>query len=443
MWRLDRRPAPVPVTPRSLRAIISGVAAVVVWASCSDTTAPVSAVVLRASADSLFFGDSLQLDAVALGDSAAVAAPTFVWTSSDTSIAIVDSAGMVLGVSTGSATITAEFRGRRAEFAVRVVLYRADGGVSFGSMARGSRIPLCALASDGSPYCEGSADDGLTLFTPLPNRGDLVFTSFHVSNHSRCGLTTASLMYCWGRNGHGHFGTGMPVTFQSDDAPVLGAGGRTFKALAVGGHSQTCGVNAEDDVAYCFGHNDFGQVGRGPRAAEDTVVAPIEGAPKAIAVATTEFDSCLITLDGAPMCWGGGSTTPTAAASPEPLTSVSIGGAQKCAFGASRTLYCWGLNAHGETGVGISDNSIAAPTEVVIGVEFADVFPGAFATCAVTGDGALYCWGDFQPRSVSSRLGDARYAPVRLLPELSFKSVAIHVGRTCGVTIDGRLYCWK
>jgi alpha-tubulin suppressor-like RCC1 family protein len=235
-------------------------------------------------------------------------------------------------------------------------------------------------------------------------------------------------MYCWGRNGHGHFGNGMPESFTSDTAPVLGAHGRTFKALTVGGHSQTCGVNAEDDIVYCFGHNDFNQIGRDPRSGDDTAVAPVEGEPRGRAVATTEFRSCLISLDGQPMCWGDRAATPTLAPAPEPMTSVELGGSQACGFGESRTLYCWGFST---------------PTPVTSDVEFEAVFPGAFATCAVTAEGALYCWGDFQPHWNSARLGDARHAPIRILPEFRFKSVAIHVGRTCGVTTDGELYCWQ
>jgi hypothetical protein len=435
----------MPVTRRQCRAIACCIAGVALYASCNDATAPVSDVILRASADSLFFGDSLQLDAVALGDSATVSAPAFLWTSSDTTVALVDSRGMVRGLSTGVATITAEFGGRRSEFVVRVVLFRADGGVSFAAMARGIHDPVCALSIDGQPYCEVLDDELRPTFVPLPGGGGLIFTSFHVSFHSQCGLTTLGLMYCWGRNGHNHFGNGTPQSFRADSAPALGAHGRTFKALTVGGHAQTCGVNAADDVVYCFGHNDFSQVGRGTRSGEDTAVAPTGGSPRGKAVTTSEFRSCLLTLDGGPMCWGGDGQTPVPVPAPEPFASIANGGGHSCAFGESGTLYCWALNASGEAGVGSNEGEVAEPTPVTGGIEFADVFPSGLSTCAVTADGALYCWGDFAPLSVSSRLGNARFSPVRILPALRFRSV-MSIGlarRTCAVTTDGRLYCWK
>jgi hypothetical protein len=424
--------------------LVAAIAALATFASCRDATAPVSAVILRAPSDSLFFGDSLQIDAVALSDSATVSAATFAWTSSDTAVAIVDSAGMVLGVSTGTATITAEFGGRRAEFVVRVVLYRVDGGVTFAAMARGTSDPLCALSVEGVPYC-APPDPMPVDFAPLPGSDGLVFTSFHTSFHSRCGLTTLGLMYCWGRNGHGHFGNGMPATFTADSAPALGAHGRTFKVLSVGGHAQTCGINADDDVVYCFGHNDFGQVGRGERSGSDTAVAPITGEPRAKAVATADFIGCLLTLDGEPMCWGGGSIPPAPVSAPEPFTFIAIGGGQPCAFGASRTLYCWRLNESGEAGVGNNERVIEAPTPVVGSIQFDAVFPSGLSTCAVTADGALYCWGKFAPLSVSSRLGERAYAPVPVLPGFRFTSVATAgiARRTCAVTTEGRVYCWQ
>jgi hypothetical protein len=141
--------------------------------SCDDATAPdpasvlVQGVVIRASTDSLFYGGSMQFVAVAVGDSATVRAPLFTWTSSDPEVAIVDSAGIVHGLSTGQSRITASFAGRRAEFVVRVVLYPVGGGVSFASMAHGIGAPMCALSADGWPYCEADGSDFPSTFAPL------------------------------------------------------------------------------------------------------------------------------------------------------------------------------------------------------------------------------------------------------------------------------------
>lgn len=418
------------------------VAAATVVASCTSSTGPsVRSVIVRAPAESLFFGDSLQMIAVATGDSATVANPRFAWTSSDTTVAVVDSLGKVIGVSTGTATIAAAVGGHRDEYSVRVVLNRVDGGVEFSAMARGVWPSLCALSTEGAPYC-GTFGFGVpTPFEPLPKNDGLVFTTFHTSEDSRCGLTDAHLMYCWGMNDHGHFGLGLPYSFRSDTAPVLGAGGRTFAALSVGGHSHTCGVNRADSVVYCFGHDDMNQVGRGSPALDDTVVGPTGGAPRGTAVTTEDERNCLVTLDGDLMCWGRAIATPTLVQASVSFTTVVTGRLQTCALTASQDLYCWGRNLSGDVGVG-SASPVEVPTLVGGSLKFAAFSPGRDATCAVTPDGALYCWGAFHPKSVSGRLGDARNAPVRVLPGLRFKSIASQVTRACGITTDGRMYCW-
>ena len=279
---------------------------------------------------------------------------------------------------------------------------------------------------------------------PLPGNLGRTFTSFHTSRHSRCGLEDTGLMYCWGRNASGHFGNGVPNSFWTDTA-VVGAHGRRFKVLSVGGHSHTCGVNATDDVVYCFGHDDLNQVGRGSPLPDDTAVAPTGGEPRGKAFTTADNRNCLLTLDGQPLCWGGGVRTPTPVPAPEPFTFIATGGGQTCAFGESGTLYCWGGNRKGEAGVGSSEWQIPAPTPVLSDIRFHAVFPMSDATCAVTADGALYCWGDFSPRWVSARLGEQRRTPVRVLPQVRFRSLStgVFVFRACGVTTDGRLYCWQ
>ncbi|HKS07248.1 MAG TPA: Ig-like domain-containing protein [Gemmatimonadaceae bacterium] len=411
-------------------------------ASCLEPIGPtVTSVVVRAPMDSLLYGDSLRIVAIATGDSAAVANPQFTWTSSDTTVAVVDSLGTVLGVSPGVATISAQLGPFSDEFTVRVMLSRFDAGVAFETMSRGFWRPLCALSVTGAPYCADEDATDPTPFAPLPKNGDLVFTSFNTSEDSRCGLTNAGLMYCWGQADHGHWGNGMPSSFRSDTAPSLGAGGRTFIALSVGGHSHTCGVNAADSVVYCFGHDDLNQVGRGSPLANDTVVAPTGGAPKGIAVTAEDHRNCLIGLDRALICWGQQVATPTPVPTPEPMAEVLTGRPHTCALAVTRKLYCWGTNTAGQLGVG-NTSSASTPTLVAGNLEFTFFASTELATCAITSDGALYCWGDFHPLAVSSRLGAARYTPVRILPQYRFKSYAATT-YACGITTDGQLFCWQ
>jgi alpha-tubulin suppressor-like RCC1 family protein len=102
--------------------------------------------------------------------------------------------------------------------------------------------------------------------TPTPVAPGLKFRSLSVGAEVACGLTDDGAAYCWGDHLHGALGDGrMRDPDNPNDrprmtpAPVLG--GRTFQTVVVGTWS-ACGLMAEG-VAYCWGLNDYGQLGDG------------------------------------------------------------------------------------------------------------------------------------------------------------------------------------
>jgi hypothetical protein len=426
-----------------MRQLLLAMCLTVALACSEDSTSPrVTSVELRAPADSLVFGKSMRFVAIATGDSAIVAAPRFAWTSSDTNIAVVDSLGTVIAISPGAVTITADFGGYSDRLSLRIVVHRSDGGVQFTALSRGLARPLCAIAVSGAPYCDspGSIEPG--IFTPLPGNAGRRFSSFSVSEDSQCGLTDQYQMICWGRNNHWHFGNGLPDRLTGSDTAVLGANGREFLALSVGGHSHSCGVNRADSVVYCFGHGDLRQLGRSTFL-DDSVPRPIEGSIRGLVVTAADTRSCVVDVGGQLVCWPVQPLSlPGLVTAPEPMASVASGRQQTCAVAVARSVYCWGRNDSGELGLG-SSAPTATPTRIAGNETFSDVFPGIDHTCALRTDGALFCWGSFHPRVVSSRLGNGRLAPRPILPTLRFVSVAADDRRMCGVATDRKLYCWQ
>jgi alpha-tubulin suppressor-like RCC1 family protein len=84
-----------------------------------------------------------------------------------------------------------------------------------------------------------------------------------------CGLTMGGAVYCWGANRLGQLGTNAAIDicsfggndFPCTSVPVLVAGGIDFVSLATG-NEFACGV-ARDGAAYCWGRNEYGQLGDG------------------------------------------------------------------------------------------------------------------------------------------------------------------------------------
>ncbi|MEQ1694043.1 MAG: hypothetical protein ABMA00_22320 [Gemmatimonas sp.] len=431
------------------------------WSCGEGPAAPiahVTAVTLQSPNDSLFLGRTMRLTAAATGDSTIGTSPRFIWTSSDTNVVVVDTLGTALGVGVGSAIVRAELQGQRAQDTVRIVLQRADGGITFtDGSANDSKS--CALAS-GVVYCRAAptAADTTPLMVRMRGAAGLAFTAVEGSLHAACALNTDGRIMCWGGNAHYLFARGGTVV--ADTGPIAVRTTRRFSAFSHGGHAQTCGVDRTDSGVYCWGHNDAYQLGRGFRSGEDSSVSPVGGNLRGSMVSTVNFSTCLLDLSGAAFCSGflnvnrrtlGIDETTLPAEIPLPviggLTFKSLSAADNGVCGISSTddAYCWGQNGSGQLGIGTTSSPPTGPQRVLGGLKFGlltTVYRSS--TCGITLDGDLYCWGGFVPFSISSRLGERALRPHHLIKGIKFKSLTRNVSAAiCGLTTDGRVYCWN
>ncbi len=140
--------------------------------------------------------------------------------------------------------------------------------------------------------------------------------------------------------------------------------------------------------------------------AEPVVVPSLTGA---IAVATSGEFGCAAKTDGTVACWGtmgnqnnGRGFTKVYGATPVQVpvltNAVSVGAAYKhaCALTAAGTVYCWGLNAHGQLGNGApsshaSDSTTPVQVSGITTATQLSVIPSG--GCALLADGTAQCWG--------------------------------------------------
>ena len=141
---------------------------------------------------------------------------------------------------------------------------------------------------------------------PTPVAGGLRFRQVVAGLWHSCGVTTDGRAYCWGWNAYGQLGDGTGIRRA---VPVAVVGGLQFKSLALGSE-HTCGVTL-NDKAYCWGRNDYGQLGIGRRADRNHPVTVMGGLGfKAVTAGFSDRDTlsgrhtCGLTTEDVAYCWG-------------------------------------------------------------------------------------------------------------------------------------------
>jgi alpha-tubulin suppressor-like RCC1 family protein len=255
------------------------------------------------------------------------------------------------------------------------------GGLTFGEIATGS-THSCGVADGAGANCwgynvKGQLGDGTTTehFAPAPLAGGLAFQAFALGSEHSCGVTTGGDTYCWGAGDVGQLGVGSPPPFQ-ETSPQLVAGGHQF-ATVTAGESFACGLEA-GGVAYCWGMNQFGQLGNGTMGGQSDIPVAVSGGVSFDQIDAGFNHVCGLEADGTAHCWGWnqvgrlgtGDTTSVSApvavnAGGLKFSQISAGDGHTCAMTLSQVAYCWGYNSDGQIGDGTRGNTRLVPTVVL------------------------------------------------------------------------------
>ena len=391
------------------------------------------------------------------------------WATSDASVATVSDSGLVIGLGVGSATITATSEGKSdtAEVFISVVTFAAAaaGGAHTCALTTdgatycwgrgesgqlGISVPMSSCTTDAGPRPCSSA--------PVEVTGEIAFTQLAAGGAHTCGLTSDGSAYCWGANGTGQLGHSA----QSHHTPTAVETDLKFASLDAG-TEHTCGLTATG-TAYCWGRNDRGQLGDGTTDAR-SVPQPVTGDHTFQLIVAGGFDighTCALTNDGEAYCWGdnefgqlgngdGASgddfashPVPAPVVAAPPFVSLTTGlGRHTCGLTSTGDAYCWGENSLGALGDG-STTHRATPVLVAGGLEFSLVIAGGYIghTCALTASDAAYCWGENSGGQVGDNSVTDRLSPTAVFGGLSFTTLDSGFRHTCGLATTGALYCW-
>ncbi len=337
-----------------------------------------------------------------------------------------------------------------------------DGGGMSGRICTESDI--CSFTTRGACADVCTSYDPITGFSDCDGTSDVVNVFLKLGREQEFGNGTGcriraqdGQLFCWGSNHRGQACQGHSEDVVEDPAPVVDVEGRVVEAH-VEGHG--C-ARTRAGRLYCWGRNDFGQVGDG--GTEDRLhayeVPEVSG--DVIQLGRGRSHTCVVTSDGAAWCWGwrldesGNDIAVTRPAQVPVLhnhvarLSSSTLADHQCAVTDDGRLYCWGHNLQGQLGDGTTDPrhepvaviagphgptsdvpaAIPAPDNAL--AEVTDVCTMRAQTCARTSDGRMWCWGDgvSEPQEVPSS------APVAV------RGLACGSAHVCALLEDGTVWC--
>jgi len=233
----------------------------------------------------------------------------------------------------------------------------------------------------------------------------------------------------------------------------------TLAEISAGG-LHTCALDSHG-AAWCWGLRSSGQLGDGSTSNSSPIPVAVTVNPGTsfTDIAAGSNFTCAIDQSGVARCWGAGThgqlgtsdtqprLVPTPVSMPAGKTFIAIGAGNlhACALTTDGAIYCWGYNYHGRIGDG-TEESRYVPVPVSSGIVFAKLIVGAQHSCGVTTTKGLYCWGENNFGQVADGVGTSVLSPlyVGTPSDRGVNAVALGYYHTC-IALDGaglpNLYC--
>jgi alpha-tubulin suppressor-like RCC1 family protein len=307
----------------------------------------------------------------------------------------------------------------------------ANGIATVGSWTLGAALgpnTLTATAAAAGVYGNPVSFSALGM--------DMQTMSGGAGNHS-CGIAIDNRTYCWGQNNWGQLGDGTAID-RYQPTPIVDD--PTVASLAAGMFA-TCGLSPKGQ-AYCWGSGAYLSYPWRP--------TPVGGALRFTTLSPGTFSVCGVATDGAGYCWGanyngqlgdGSKTTrptPTPVAGGLQFINLVVGDKHGCGVTTAGEAYCWGTNQYGALGDGTTTDHLL-PAPVATTERFTRLSLGNYYTCGLTTSGEAYCWG---AGGLGNGTGGVELRPTKVVGGHTFTALITGAGHTCGLTPSGAAYCW-
>ena len=320
----------------------------------------------------------------------------------------------------------------------------------------------CAINTSKSLYCWGNNDygqigdrsHGTDRPSPTQVGASGAWVSVAAGRFHTCAISTGKSLYCWGGNDYGQIGDATTGTDRLSPKRIGVAG--VWADVAAGGY-HTCAISTGNSL-YCWGNNDYGQIGDGTIDTDRHSPKRIGGAGAWAGVTGGSIHTCAISTGKSLYCWGynslgsvgDGTTIPR----PSPRRIGNAGGwalaeagdYHTCGISTGKSLYCWGVNDVGQIGDRTSGIDRHSPTKVGASGAWARVNAGGTNgqshTCAISTGKSLYCWGFNFYGEIGDGTTTDRHSSKRIGTAGVWAAASGGGYHTCAITTGKALYCW-
>lgn len=277
-------------------------------------------------------------------------------------------------------------------------------------------LNTCAIRTDNKAMCWGSFTswqwwDGTTTNKSVPTLVSWGYDFKHISTNreTTCWVRTDNKAMCWGMNNRGQI---WDNTTTQRNAPTLVLWWYDFREVSVWFH-HVCWIRT-DNKAMCWWWNWSGQIGDGTWGTNRSIPTLVSWWHDFKHISAWEWYTCGVRLDNVAMCWGTNEygqlwdgtswaaaykTVPTIVSWGYAFTEISVWTALTCGLKTDNKAMCWWRNDYWQIWDGTTTHRIM-PTLVSGWYDFSDVvsdwsyynssFP--FHVCWVRLDWVAMCW---------------------------------------------------
>lgn len=362
--------------------------------------------------------------------------------------------GTVSGLNSGASVVLQNNGGNN-------LTQSANGGFTFSStIAAGSPYIVTVLTQPTGQTCtvqngSGTANGDVTnvAVSCSTTSGPAVVGPLSSIGGVTCAIKSDRTVACWGDDNNYALGDGFPALDRSYPVGVVGLS----DVVTVGvGTTHSCALKSDHSV-WCWGANDYGQIGviGGGAYPSPTAVTGLSGVA---ALSAGRTHNCVLKTDGTVACWGRNdygqlgdgtttdSSTPVAVSGLSGVVAVNAGWDRTCAITGGGGVSCWGDNSSGQLGNGSKTNSpTPTPTPVAVsGLTGAVAVSGGgnYHTCALKSDNSVVCWGDNLYGQLGNGANTENLTPVAVSGLTDAIAVSTGSGFSCATKTNGSMVCW-